>query len=79
VLDREGPDDLPEPVIATKPDDAPAGPLLIRIPEDYRTMREADAPLADRWREAVAATLGELVTSGRIVQGFTTTAAYVVD
>jgi predicted GNAT superfamily acetyltransferase len=80
VLDRAGPDDLPEPVPATggEPTEA-AGPLLVRIPEDYRTVRERDAALADRWRDAVATTLGTLVSAGRTVRGFTSTATYVVD
>ncbi|MEX2275093.1 MAG: GNAT family N-acetyltransferase [Actinomycetota bacterium] len=79
VLDREGAQDRPEPVIAGDPADAGAGPLLIRIPEDYRTLAGADRELAQRWREAVAETLGALLDHGKVVRGFTSSATYVLD
>jgi predicted GNAT superfamily acetyltransferase len=79
ILDRDGPDDVPRPVVAIQADDAPAGPLLVRIPEDYRTLRSADPDLADTWRDALAQTLGVLLGSGRTVRGFTSSATYVLD
>ena len=69
VLDRDGAEDRPEPLIASDPADAGAGPLLIRIPEDYRALKEADPELAQRWREAVGATLGPLLDHGKVVRG----------
>ncbi|MEX0754797.1 MAG: GNAT family N-acetyltransferase [Actinomycetota bacterium] len=79
VVDREGPDDLPHPVAVLDPADVGAGPLLVRIPEDYRTVREADRELADRWRETVGSALGTLLDAGRTVRGFTANATYVLD
>ena len=52
---------------------------VIRTARGAAELGERDAALADRWRDAVATTLGALVSAGRTVRGFTSTATYVVD
>jgi predicted GNAT superfamily acetyltransferase len=75
VVDREGPEDLPEPTEVSPPS---AGPALVRIPEGYRDLRESHPALAASWRDAIADGLEACFEAGLSVTGFTTSASYVL-
>ncbi len=74
VVDREGADDRPEPTLVKAPG---AGPALVRIPEDYRTLREADPALGQRWRDAIAQGIEACFAAGLRVTGFSSSFSYV--
>ena len=53
-------------------------PLLLKIPREYPDLRVANAALADRWRDEVAAALERSLAAGLLVRGFTSDSAYVL-
>jgi predicted GNAT superfamily acetyltransferase len=74
VVDREGPDDRPEPTPVRAPE---AGPAIVRIPEGYRTLREADPALGERWRDAIADGIEACLAASLRVTGFSSSFSYV--
>jgi predicted GNAT superfamily acetyltransferase len=53
--------------------------VLVRIPSDVETMRQADPQLAGEWRRALRDVLGELMRQGGTVTGFTRDGWYVFE
>jgi predicted GNAT superfamily acetyltransferase len=74
VVDREGPDDRPEPTPVKAPKQ---GPAIVRIPESYRGVREADPELGERWRDAIAEGIEACLAAGMRATGFSSSFSYV--
>ncbi|MEW6059628.1 MAG: GNAT family N-acetyltransferase [Actinomycetota bacterium] len=74
ILDREGPGELPRPVMCGRP---AVGPALVRIPSEYLDVRERDQGLASAWRDACAEAIEACMAVGLRATGFTAGSAYV--
>ena len=74
VVDRAGPEDRPEPTPVKAPG---SGPAIVRIPESYRGLREADPELGERWRDAIAEGIEACFAAGLRVTGFSSSFSYV--
>lgn len=74
LLDREGPDELPRPVMRERP---ATGPARVRIPQDYQDLRRRDRGLALAWRDACAEAIEDCMAVGLVATGFTAGSAYV--
>jgi predicted GNAT superfamily acetyltransferase len=53
--------------------------LLVGTPSDIEALRGTDPGTAREWRSAVRDVLGELITSGARVTGFTRSGSYVTE
>jgi predicted GNAT superfamily acetyltransferase len=52
-------------------------PVLVQIPREYQTLRDENAELARRWREAAAEAIEACLVAGRVARRFTPHPAYV--
>jgi predicted GNAT superfamily acetyltransferase len=74
VLDRDGPDEFPRPVIRERPT---TGPARVRIPREYQELRRRDRGLALAWRDASADAIEACMGAGLLATDFTSDSAYV--
>jgi predicted GNAT superfamily acetyltransferase len=67
--------EAPVPKAGGAPD--PDRPALVRIPRDYPAIKEQAPDLAERWREASAATFRACFEAGLIATGYTKDSTYL--
>lgn len=75
LLDREGEEPAPEPVLRGMPPDR--RPVVLLLPRDHEAMRRQQPELARAWRDAVAEAIEACLATGRIARGFTRDGGYV--